>query len=242
MSTFDGDVQILEKIQETPTKKSYLFIRPNDFDFQPGQFVVISLSRFSGAIMDSFRQFSISSSPRDNYVSITTQIIGRNSAFKDFLDSLSPGDSVRLSGPSGSFTMGDNTHRVALLAGGVGVTPFRSMIRHLAETSFSGEIRLLHSSRTYEETLFYHEIKDIQAKVQWLKVYRFMTRETKKMEGVINGRMSTDYLRSIVVPFNPDECLISGPPSFVETINKVLVSELKLDPFKIKMERFEGYK
>jgi ferredoxin-NADP reductase len=241
MAAYDGEVKMLERITETPSKRSYLFERPSGFNFQPGQFVIIQLMNFPGSRKDSLRQFSISSGPLDNYIAISTQVIGRDSLFKDTLDSLKRGDPVFLSGPNGSFTLDSSSRSVVMIAGGVGVTPFRSMIRYLSGASFSGEVRLIHSSKTRDEILFYDEIERVKSISGWLKTYRFLTREEKDLAGFTRGRINSWRLLEILRSHIPDEVLISGPPSFVEGINDMLVKELKLDAGIIKTERFFGY-
>ncbi|HLH85294.1 MAG TPA: FAD-dependent oxidoreductase [Thermoplasmataceae archaeon] len=242
MTSFHGEVKLLDKVIETPTKRSYLFERPVSFNFIPGQFVVIKLLNFPGSIRDSLRQFSISSTPLDNYIAISTQVIGRNSLFKESLDSLKPGDQVSLSGPNGSFTISRTSHTIVMIAGGVGVTPFRSMIRYLSSSPFEGKVALIHSSRTFEEILFYDEIEKIKHKVGWLETYRFLTREERQLPGFTLGRLDSVKLQAILASYEPDEVLVSGPPTFVESISTILENDLKLEPPKIKTEKFLGYK
>ena len=241
MPSYHGEVKLLYKVTETPTIRSYFFERPNDFTFLPGQFVVIKLHNFPGSLKESLHQFSISSSPLDDYIAISTQVLGRNSSFKDSLDSLKQGDQVSLSGPNGSFTINGTSHVIVMIAGGVGVTPFRSMIRYLSSKSFDGKVALLHSSRVFEEVLFYDEIENIKQKVKWLETYRFLTRDERQMPGFMSGRLDSQRLQTILASYTPDEVLVSGPPAFVETITTALQNDLKLEQDKVKTEKFLGY-
>lgn len=242
MSSFHGDIRLVERVLETPTKRSYLFERPTGFTFLPGQFVVIKLLGFPGSVRDSLRQFSISSSPLDDYIAISTQVIGRNSLFKDFLDSLKPKDKVSLAGPNGSFTFSSTSRSIVMIAGGVGVTPFRSIIRYLSNKSFDGRVALVHSSKVFEEILFHEEIEKIKQKVGWLETYRFLTKDDRIPPGFMMGRIDSKRLKPIIASYLPDEVLVSGPPAFVESISIILETELKLEHQKIKTERFLGYK
>ncbi len=241
MPAFRGDVRLLKRIIETSTKRTYLFERPDAFNFVPGQFAVVRLLDFEGSTRDSLRQFSISSSPEDEFISISTQVIGRNSAYKDKLDSLRPGDPVYLTGPNGSFTPGSKDGDMMFIAGGVGITPFRSMIRHFYFTGFKGRIYLVHSSRSHDDILFFQEMEELRKKVSWLYIHRFLTRDSRKFAGIINTRIDAEGLKRIVNGNIPELFMISGPPQFVDDVGKALIDTLEISESIVKKEKFLGY-
>ncbi|MEM0158722.1 MAG: hypothetical protein QW812_04340 [Thermoplasmataceae archaeon] len=241
MQVFRGEVRLLERKIETPTKRTYLFEKPDIFNFDPGQFVVVRLLDFDGSTRDSLRQFSISSSPEDEFLSISTQVIGRNSAYKDKLDSLRPGDRVYLTGPNGSFTPGKVDGDMMFIAGGVGITPFRSMLRHFYFTGFQGRIYLVHSSRNYDDILFFQELEDLKKKVNWLSIHRFLTRDSRKFAGFANARIDADQLKNILDGNILELFMVSGPPQFVDDVGKMLIESLGIRESIVKKEKFLGY-
>src|SRR5512137_2804561 len=117
------------------------------FAFQPGQFVRVGLS--DPPYPDpkgNVRSFSIASAPADPFVLIATRMTG--SAFKRSLADAPIGTPVSVSGPAGSFVLDRNSDApVALFAGGIGVTPFRSMFKHAQEQSTARRFTLIYANR-----------------------------------------------------------------------------------------------
>jgi ferredoxin-NADP reductase len=102
------------------------------------------------------RTFSIADAPGKERLLIATRV--RGSAFKRSLLEAPLGTALELDGPYGSFTLPSKPSDVFLLAGGIGVTPFRSMIEDTRERSLDHTLTLIHSNRTPEESPFLEEL------------------------------------------------------------------------------------
>src|SRR5512136_3262895 len=121
------------------------------FSFQPGQFVRVGLSDVPYPDpKGNVRSFSIASGPREPFVLIATRMTG--SAFKRSLAEVPIGTPVNVSGPAGAFVLDPNSDApVALFAGGIGITPFRSMINHARGQSTARRLTLVYANRYPEQ-------------------------------------------------------------------------------------------
>ncbi|MDP2181060.1 MAG: FAD-dependent oxidoreductase [Actinomycetota bacterium] len=100
------------------------FERPSSFGFHAGQYISLRLISRAG---EETKPFTISSAPHDPYVEITTRL--SDSTFKRALAMLSRGSTVTMMGPLGSLALPEDPRKLVFLAGGVGITPVRSMLR-----------------------------------------------------------------------------------------------------------------
>jgi len=129
----------------------------NPFAYKPGQTVdVIQPQPRYTDEAGNRRTFSIADAPGKERLLIATR--DRGSAFKRSLIEAPLGTALELDGPYGSFTLPNKPSDVFLLAGGIGVTPFRSMIEDTRERSLDHTLTLIHSNRTPEETPFLEEL------------------------------------------------------------------------------------
>src|SRR3954467_10646391 len=110
--------------------QAFHFDKPEGFGFKPGQAVELLLPNVAGA--EAGHAFSLVNAPFEDVLTIATRM--RDTPYKRALASLAPGSSVRLDGPFGSMTLHKNAQRAAVfIAGGIGITPFMSMLRTLAK-------------------------------------------------------------------------------------------------------------
>ena len=101
------------------------------------------------------RWFTISSSPTEQHIWLTTRFTDRGSTFKRKLKELAEGDEIIVSGLEGDFVLPKHLSRpMAFIAGGIGITPFRSMIKYLLDKDLKADIILLYSNRTVRDVVF----------------------------------------------------------------------------------------
>src|SRR6185437_2088866 len=154
-------VKFLSKEEKAKDTYSFFFEKPADFEFIAGQYNRWTLPITATDGRGSSRFFTISSSPLEKEkISITTKII--QSDFKKALLQLNENDEIKIFGPMGNFILDEtNTKPRILIAGGIGLTPFHSMITYAATKKLTIPLTLLVSFSTTEEIVFFEELKTI---------------------------------------------------------------------------------
>jgi ferredoxin-NADP reductase len=140
----------------------FRFEKPTNWTFKAGQCLEISLLDPSETDAEgSTRTFSIASAPQEDTLMVATRM--RDTAFKRVLNTIPPGSAVKIEGPSGSLTLSRNVKRTAVfLAGGIGITPFRSMVFHAAQERLLHRIFLFYSNRRAEDAPFLDELQALE--------------------------------------------------------------------------------
>jgi len=241
MPLYQGKTEYRGKTLETPAIKTFSFDKPGSFDFVPGQHIVLKILGLNEDPKGNSRIFSITSRPADDFISISTKIAGQNSIYKERLDRLVPGAEVEVIGPSGNFTLDKSDSEAVLVCGGIGITPFLSIIRSNYVLEKPRRIVLIHSTTSREETPFREELDNIVKAGSWLRLQRFHTRETSVGTDFISGHINAAALVESIGKTVGKQFYISGPPSFVEDVSDMLKTALKIEPRNIKTERFYGY-
>jgi ferredoxin-NADP reductase len=158
-----------------------------------------------------WRAFSISSAANENVVQIATKISERPSNFKKALSSLQIGESIKLRGPYGWLYLQDDNSPIVMIAGGVGITPFRAIFKEL-EKGNHRDVTLIYSAR--DTHLFQTELDEIAKKDEKIHIVYTHTKEETDaavVKVLTNATRETYYF-------------ISGAPSMVNNVSKTLRS------------------
>ena len=133
---------------------AFHFVKPAGFDYQAGQSIDLTLLNPPETDAEgNTRTFTLASAPFDSDLMITTRM--RDTAFKRVMGKASPGLEVKLEGPSGSFVLHRKVERPAVfLAGGIGITPFLSIVRQAVHNKTAHQLYLFYSNRRPEDTAF----------------------------------------------------------------------------------------
>ena len=216
--------------------------KPAGFEFKAGQYLEMTLINPSetdspGAV----RTFSIASAPYENELLVATRM--RNTAFKRTLSTLPLRSDLKLEGPMGSFTLHKNPTRAAVfLAGGIGITPFLSMLRQAAKEKVPHLIYLFYSNRRPEDAAFVRDLEDLaKSNANFIFVPSMSEMEKSKVEwqgerGFINREMLMKYLSDLRGPIY----YIAGPPAMVAAMRQMLISA-GAEEDDIRTEEFGGY-
>ncbi|MFI5240129.1 MAG: ferredoxin--NADP reductase [Candidatus Saccharimonadia bacterium] len=206
--------------------------------FYPGQYVALSYK--VGLRTSPMRCFSILSSPKNaGELQFGIRIQGD---FTRSLASLTIGETVLVQGPFGEFVIDESYDRsVILLAGGIGVTPFLSMIRHSTEAQRPTPITLLYSSQSQDDVPFYEELIELERLNPRFRVAFFITNGpvSKLTRGhVYSGRVDEDvFLQITKGHFNHFSYFICGPKGFMKGMKSILTSH-RTDSNRIVSEEF----
>lgn len=216
--------------------------RPDGFDFTPGQFFWVNLIEPERPDKkDNRRHFSIAS-PVQNSTEIifATRLTG--SGLKKNLLAMPLGSKIRIQGPLGNFTLPeDKSNPVVMLAGGIGITPFRSMILSERERDFPRKINLFHSNRTPADAPFLDELTNLStANFNFIPT---ITRpaDTRTSWNHEEGRIDAAMLGRHLDQLDKQYYFLAGPPNFTQGMFKLLKNELTVPEEIIMYEEFTGY-
>jgi ferredoxin-NADP reductase len=195
--------------------------------FKPGQYMFWTLRHSRADIRGNRRTFSIASSPTEPELHIGTRHYARSSTYKQALLKAQPGDLMRVAKVGGNFTLPeDPTRPLLFIAGGIGITPFRSMAKYLSDRGEQRDIILMYLASN-EQDFVYKDIFD-QAKAVGLQTH------------YIVGRLKPTELQSSVLDLANRQVYISGPDAMVTNYKKV-VHRLGVPNRDIKTDHFSGY-
>jgi ferredoxin-NADP reductase len=221
---------------ETPRVHSLLLDVPDWPGHLAGQHVDIRLTSEDG--YQAQRSYSIASAPEDRRLMLTIERLEEGEVSPYLSDALKPGDALELRGPIGGYFVWHEPlgGPLLLLAGGSGVVPFRSILRHHAATRSRVPVRLLYSARRFAEVIYREELERLAA--NGVEVKFTLTREWPGGWTGYRRRIDPDLLREIAWPPSENPLVYAcGPTSFVETAANTLVS-LGHQPTRIRTERF----
>ena len=230
--------EVIEVVPETPRTKSLLLEVPGWEGHKAGQHVDVRLTAEDG--YQAQRSYSIASAPEDERLALTVDRLDDGEVSPYLTDVLMAGDKLELRGPIGGYFAWEakDGGPLLLVGGGSGVAPLMAMIRHRAAANSGVPVRLLYSSRSYEEIIFREELENLAARNGSLEVIHTLTRSRPEGWSGYDRRIDAEMLAE--VGWTLDEsplAFVCGPTSFVEGVANALVS-LGHDPARVKTERF----
>lgn len=215
--------------------------KPKGFTYDPGQAVRLTLPLGGkGKAGGDSRIFSIASAPHEDRLTFVTRL--RDSAFKQALRTMPDGADVQVAGPMGAFTLRDNPNRPAVfLAGGIGITPFLSMIRHAEHADWPQAVTLFYSNRTPADAAMLEEMQELSMSNPKFCVVATMTDvqdgDTWSGEtGRIDEAMLKRHIRDLQAPMY--YCV--GPDTFVKSMSDML-DNAGIEKEDVRVETFSGY-
>jgi ferredoxin-NADP reductase len=211
-----------------------------EVDFAPGQYFFVTLPDVGYQDDKGLRRhITVVTSPNEKGVlGFATRM--RDSAFKRSLGELPVGAEVDVESPKGNFVLPENTSRpLVFVAGGIGITVFRSMLRYIREERLPYRMTLVYSNRDRESTAFLDELRELEQELPHLRLVLTMTQdpgwegETRK----IDSQFFADYLGE---DLNEYTFLVAGPPAMTGGMQEALASAGVREE-NVIAERYSGY-
>lgn len=227
----------LKHMQVAQNTYSFFFDRSQtSFDFLPGQYIRMTLPHPNPDNRGTGRYFTIASSPLEKkYLMVTTKMV--QSTFKETLHSLTRGKEVHFFGPMGKFVLDEkDTAPRAFISGGVGITPFHSMLTYVAKKKLNLPITLIAYFKNADEVIFYDELMKIKKLHQNLHII-YLLQKAANWKGE-TGSITQKLVKKYIPNFHDVHFSVVGSPNMVANTREVL-EELKIRT--IKTEDFTGY-
>ena len=231
------------KVKQEVAKQTLLVVFDllgEEVDFRPGQYFWVELPNIGYDDERGLRRhISIVTSPNERGVlGLATRL--RDTAFKKTLAELDVGAEVEVEEPKGDFSLPMETDRpYAFIAGGIGITVFRSMLRYIVEEGLPHRVTLVYSNRDRESTAFFDELEAMDRENENIRVVFVMT-DDSEWEGE-KRRVDADVLGDHLEGELGDYVYIAaGPPGMVDAMESVL-SEAAVPEEQVLVQRFAGY-
>jgi glycine betaine catabolism B len=241
---------------------TFKFAKDGYHEYKAGQFAFFPLDTVINDSRGPVRHFSLTSSPTEDVLIISTRI--RDTPYKQRLSTIQEGEQVRVSKAQGNFVLHDDYSKHAIfLSGGIGVTPFRSMIKYATDKQLPIKITMFDSNRNRQNILYKDEFDKWAAQNQNLKIVYTITEEEKDTEqeqhrmvdtsssatetkGNWNGEHGIIDRTMIERHVSKEEIsnaifYICGPPGMIKALEDLLQKEFQVQEERIKVEEFTGY-
>ena len=222
--------EVVEVKQEADDIWSLSFSGP-EIPYKPGQFLMIQLLR--GSLLSSPHPFTISSSPTREHISITPKELGD---FTSTIKDTKVGDKAYIDAPYGVFSfLNYESSELVFIAGGIGITPFISMLRYMTDKGIDKKVTLFWANRSEKNLCFQDELKKMEKEIPLTSVLIMSGQEDWSGEqGRINGKLLQKYLTDL----EEKDCFVCGPPPMSKAVIADLES-LGVPRHKIHFEVFE---
>ncbi len=222
-------------IPRTHDSASFRFPRPAELDYKAGQFLYVTLKKGDKELS---KHFSFSSSPTEaDHIEFTKKFTDHEYSLA--LKAAKAGDWARIDAPYGQFTFEGEYPKIALLCGGIGITPFMSICKNATDKDLDCRITLFYGCRTEGDLAFKEELEDLAAKNKNLKLVFILTQPSSNWKGA-TGIITPELVKKELPDFNETMFYTCGPPPMVEAMEK-LVANLGLQKENLKREYFTGY-
>jgi ferredoxin-NADP reductase len=214
---------------------SFRFSRPVDFSYKPGQYMMITIRSNEKELL---HPFSLSSSPTEHeFIEFTKKLT--TSEYSIRLKSMKPLDWVSIDGPYGKFTCECEYEKILFLAGGIGITPFFSIIKYCTDNNLGTSIVLFYGARNQNEIAFKEELDEMQEKNPNLRVIYILNDPLVGWSGK-TGFVSVDLVKVEVPDFTDRVFYACGPPAMVAAMQRA-VKAMGLPDSQLRLESFVGH-
>jgi ferredoxin-NADP reductase len=238
----DHPSRLLTRAEVAEGTMAFHFEKPAHFDFKPGQCIDMTLPEpLETDAEGNARAFSIASCPFEDRLMFATRM--RDTAFKRSLKQMPLGSQVKITPPMGSFTLHKNPARAAVfLTGGIGITPFLSILRQADHDRLPHKLHLFYANRRPEDAPFLESLQSLEKSNPNFRLTCTMTQMPKSRlkwdgeTGHIDNEMLSRHIANLLGPIY----YVAGPPGMVAGLKKMLTGS-GVDEDDIRSEDFAGY-
>ena len=223
-------LKLAEKKQETSDVTTFVFSVSEPLTWEGGVYLHYVLHHRPTDDRGSDRWFTISSAPFEKNPTITTRFSGeKSSSFKKKLFAMAIGEEIEVAASEGDFTFDNSAQEHVFIAGGIGITPFRSMLKQLDHDKKPIHVTLLYANRD-QDIVFQQELEAIASRNSDFKIHYIFSPE----------HIDEKKIREFITDIQKPVFYVSGPEPMVENLGNVL-KEMGITENHIKQDWFPGY-
>ncbi len=236
-------LKLKSKIKIAHNTFHFAFESPKPLQFQPGQYAEWTLAHDNPDSRGNRRYFTIASSPTEKELQIGIKIFSDSSSFKKNLVAMNFGNTITVSHATGDFLLPkDQTIKLVFIAGGIGITPFRSMIQYLLDKNEKRDIVLIYSNKTPEDVAYANVFEQAKQRLGIKVIYNISDSSSAQLVGWQGrvGIIDKKLIETEVSDYQERMFYVSGPFAMVECFEKML-KEMKVKNKNIKTDFFPGF-
>ncbi len=216
-------LKLKEKIKLTPDTYDFAFYNDGGMKFKPGQYLEWTLAHDKSDSRGNRRYFTIASSPTEKEIHLGVKFYNDSSSFKKKLLGMAPGEKIVASQLDGEFVLPeDKNKKLAFIAGGIGITPFRGMIKYLMDTNQKRDIILAYSNRKFDGMAYKNIFDEAYMKIGLKTIYLITDESYVPQNGYYLGRIDEKFIREQIPDFKKRYFYVSGTQSMVRDTKNML--------------------
>ncbi len=229
-----------EKVQIAPDMYDFAFAGGEEMRFRPGQYMEWTLGHEKTDSRGNRRYFTLASSPTEDDIRLGVKFYERSSSFKRALLNLDDGQTIVAGQLAGDFTLPrDKRKKLAFIAGGIGITPFRSMVKYLLDKKEVRPAVLIYSNRNAEDIVYSNLFARAERELDLKTVYTLTETAPVDWRGE-KGRVSAALIARNVPDWRERTFYVSGTHAMVAATESVLKG-MGVPPGRIKTDFFPGF-
>jgi ferredoxin-NADP reductase len=229
-------VELVKTQHEAANIVTFFFKPEKPLHYTAGQFIELTVPHDSPDDRGIKRWFTLSSSPTDEYLTITTKFVPEGgSTFKQALRFLDPGDTLTMSDPMGDFVLPKLIQTpLVFVAGGIGITPFHSMLSWLGSTKETRPIKLIYGVRNEEEIIFQDTFEKAGQHAT------IVVSDPSSAWGGERGRINAEMVLGLTDLTDDTLIYVSGPEPLVESLGRDL-KKAGVQSRQLVLDEFPNY-
>lgn len=232
-------LRLKSKTQLSLNAYDFCFESSSKLEFEPGQYLEWTLPHKSVDARGNRRTFSIASSPSENVIRLGVKFYQPGSSFKSVLKTLSPGQTLIAGQLAGDFVLPKGkSQKLVFIAGGIGITPFRSMLKQLVDTGARRDIVMFYQASDPAEFSYGDVLKE--AANSGLKLVKVLSGPGDKSWTGYRGFLTSEIVKKEVPDFAQRQFYVSGPDAMVRANRSMLIG-VGVPRRQIKTDYFPGY-
>jgi len=234
-------LHLKERIQASSDMIDFIFLKKKTFSFTPGQYMEWTLAHPNTDSRGNRRYFTIASSPTEDTLRLGVRFYEKQSSFKKAMLAMTDKTTIVGSQVAGDFTLPNNPQeKLVFIAGGIGITPFRSMVKYLVDTKQKRSIVLFYSNRTADEIMYKDVFDQAEKQLDIKAVYTLTDKKniahTWKGE---RGRIDETMIKAFVPDYKERIFYLSGSQAVVKGCQDIL-HRMGIPQTHIKTDYFPG--
>lgn len=235
-------LHLKEKLVVGKDIMDFLFVPQKKFNFIPGQYMEWTLPSINQDSRGNRRYFTIASSPTEETLRLGVRFYHNGSSYKKQLQSLDSTTPIVAGQRGGDFVLpADISKKLVFVAGGIGITPFRSMLKYLIDTQQKRDIVVVYSNKTADE-IVYTDVLEKAAATFGMKIIYTLTATDQLPENWQGerGRITPEMIQRDIPDFSQRYFYLSGPHAMVQYYQTIL-QQLHIPKKQIIVDFFPGF-